>query len=165
MPILLSYTAIDGHFIQRAFTSLHEAQAFATDRVGATPEVGTSYAVSADGVGCIDWEGCSASDLWPDLVEAQPADWWTLCDPATLPADDRLHALPEDNGTPEDNGPPFTTRADGTRIDTRWYACSGTVWACLDCGDEDHTGDEDWDTHDSRCSRKFHRHFNPNALS
>ena len=157
MPITLSYAAIDGHFTQRAFTSLHEAQAFATDRVGGTPEVGTSYAVSADGVGRIDWEGCSASDLWPDLAD----DSWAREELLAIQAERDAHDY-ADHPDEEDY---TTTRADGTRTDTRWYACSGTVHICLDCGREDHTGDEDWDTHDSRCSRKSHRFDNPNALS
>ncbi len=35
----------------------------------------------------------------------------------------------------------------GTVTDARWYACSGEVRACVDCGEEDHTGDTVWELH------------------
>ena len=55
---------------RRPFHSLAEAQAWAAERVGPTPELGTNYAVSGDGVVTLYWAGTTAAELFPALAQA-----------------------------------------------------------------------------------------------
>lgn len=41
------------------------------------------------------------------------------------------------------------------KTEERWYPQSGTILACVECGYEDHTGDEDWSTHVCRERPKY----------
>lgn len=65
MVITVQYTACDGSRLRRRFKTLKGARYFAQLYVGAHPEIGPLYAVSGDGVGRIEVEGCSLADLFP----------------------------------------------------------------------------------------------------
>lgn len=73
MPIVLRYSAVDGTRHQpRAFDNLADASSYAVEWVGATPEVGSNYAVSWDGVGKITvGAGCQVADLFPALGDGR----------------------------------------------------------------------------------------------
>ena len=65
MDIRVSYKTID-HFSQtRRFKTIKGAQKYAQKWLGETPDLGTWYAVSYDGVGRITVSGCSLRDLFP----------------------------------------------------------------------------------------------------
>ena len=66
-PIKVSIAAVDGYRATRSFVSLGQAQAFAQKYVGATPELGFSYAVAPDGVVKAYAEGVALLDLFPAL--------------------------------------------------------------------------------------------------
>ncbi len=68
MDIRLTYTSLDRIRVTRRFKTIKGAQRFAQEWVGETPELGTWYAVSADGVGRIsEVQGCSLRDLFPQV--------------------------------------------------------------------------------------------------
>lgn len=64
MDIKVKYRAVDGFSKSRRFKTLKGANAFAVKWVGATPTLGSNYAVSDDGVGKVMVEGCSLSELF-----------------------------------------------------------------------------------------------------
>ena len=69
MNIVVAYWAVDGYRQRRSFRTLAGAQKFAKRWVGATPELGAAYAVSADGVGTIRVvHGCALKELFPALA-------------------------------------------------------------------------------------------------
>ena len=76
MDIKVRYSSIDHFSKTRRFKTLAGAQKFAQRYVGETPEVSLhfGYAVSGDGVGKIEVDGCTILDLFPrcadDLAEA-----------------------------------------------------------------------------------------------
>lgn len=61
------YSTVDGYFKEKNFQSLADAQAFAQKYVGTHPEIGSSYAISADGVGKIEVDGAALEDLFPEV--------------------------------------------------------------------------------------------------
>ena len=63
--IKVRYKACDGYSKRGTFKTLAGAQRFAVKWVGETPERGSFYAVSADGIGRVTWEGCTFSELFP----------------------------------------------------------------------------------------------------
>jgi hypothetical protein len=67
VDIRVRYTTIDRFSQSRRFKTLEGAQKYAAKYVGETPELGSFYAVSGDGVGKITCEGCRVSDLFPKL--------------------------------------------------------------------------------------------------
>lgn len=84
MIIKVTYSSIDRYRQTRSFSTLKGAQAFATRWIGETPEMGSHYAVSGDGVGKISmtwvtFEAAGAEtpvrliDLFPRLVEGEKA--------------------------------------------------------------------------------------------
>lgn len=76
--IKIRYSAIDGAAKTKTFKTLAKAKAYAVDRVGTGPEIGSSYAVSSDGVGKIRIEGCTWQELFPDCfgaVRVEPPAW------------------------------------------------------------------------------------------
>ena len=66
--IFVVYSSIDGCHLQRVFETLADAQAFAHYYVGAHPEQGSNYAVSADGVGKVVVTGATLDELFPENV-------------------------------------------------------------------------------------------------
>jgi hypothetical protein len=55
--IKVKYSSVDGGRMSRSFKSLKGARAFAQKMVGKNPEMGSSYAVSGDGIGKIEAYG------------------------------------------------------------------------------------------------------------
>ena len=71
--IKVSYLACDGAKQTKTFSSIEAAQAFAHEWVGKHPEIGSSYAVSGDGIGRITVKGCTLAELFPLRDELTPA--------------------------------------------------------------------------------------------
>lgn len=63
--IRVTYQSIDGLRTTRTFRTLAGAQRFAQHRVGNHPDIGSTYAVSDDGVGKITATGATLADLFP----------------------------------------------------------------------------------------------------
>jgi hypothetical protein len=71
MTIKVRYSSID-HFRQtRTFKTLEGARKYAADRVGDNPDMGSCYAVSFDGIGKIEVDGCTLQELF--YGKAKPA--------------------------------------------------------------------------------------------
>lgn len=67
--ITVTYSTIDRFRKTRSFKTLVGARKFAHHWVGATPEIGSTYAVSGDGVGKITVEGVPLADLFDGAAE------------------------------------------------------------------------------------------------
>ncbi len=65
MTITIRYRSIDGYAERRNFRTLGGARRFAHLWVGPHPDLGSTYAVSNDGVGKITVEGATLADLFP----------------------------------------------------------------------------------------------------
>jgi hypothetical protein len=65
--IHVSYTAIDGASKYRSFKTLEGARRFAQEWVGETPEMGSYYAISGDGIGKVMVRGATLQELFPKL--------------------------------------------------------------------------------------------------
>jgi hypothetical protein len=65
--IVVRYQSIDRFSKTRTFKTLAGAQKFAQNWVGKTPDLGSSYAVSEDGIGKITVSGASLLDLFPAI--------------------------------------------------------------------------------------------------
>lgn len=63
-PVTVTYTSIDGCRTRRTFKTLTNARSFAHKRVGRQPEIGSTYAVSGDGIGKITVEGATLDQLF-----------------------------------------------------------------------------------------------------
>jgi hypothetical protein len=80
MQIVVSYRAVDGYRAKRKYKSLAGARKYAVERVGPNPDFGSHYAVSDDGVGVIEVDGCSLKELFgiePEIdwqAEAEAAE-------------------------------------------------------------------------------------------
>jgi len=61
--ITVRYSAIDGFSRMRKFKTVEGARKFAHRYVGADADLGTSYAVSVDGIGKVTVEGCTLMEL------------------------------------------------------------------------------------------------------
>ena len=70
--ITVAYRSIDRFSARRTFKTLAAAQRFAQKWIGETPEIGSFYAVSGDGVGRITVSGASLLDLFPKCRESEP---------------------------------------------------------------------------------------------
>lgn len=72
VEIKVKYSTIDRFSQKRTFKTLEGAQKYAQKWVGETPEISTTfqYAVSSDGTGKIEVEGCSIRKLFPKLAES-----------------------------------------------------------------------------------------------
>lgn len=66
--IYICYSSVDGYVEERKYKSLGAAQQFAQKWVGETPELGTYYAISGDGIGKITVEGIELKHLFPLLI-------------------------------------------------------------------------------------------------
>jgi hypothetical protein len=62
--ITIHYISIDGASIRRSFKTIAGAEKFARKWIGANPEIGSSYAVSGDGVGKVTVKGCTLDELF-----------------------------------------------------------------------------------------------------
>jgi hypothetical protein len=63
--ITVYYAAVDGYQRNRDFAELKDARAWAQELVGETPELGSYYAISSDGIGKVQVEGAKLHDLFP----------------------------------------------------------------------------------------------------
>lgn len=66
MDITVSYQSIDDYSIRKTYRTLKGAQEMAQYWVGKHPEIGSTYAVSSDGIGRIMVKGCALRDLFPE---------------------------------------------------------------------------------------------------
>lgn len=67
--ITVVYSSIDHFSETKVCGTLEEARNFAQDWIGNRPEIGSSYAISGDGVGKIECYGCKITDLFPDVID------------------------------------------------------------------------------------------------
>jgi ribosomal protein S6E (S10) len=66
MPdIKVRYSSVDGCRKTSKFKTLKAAQKFAQKAVGEHPDLGSSYAMSFDGIGKVTVEGASLAELFP----------------------------------------------------------------------------------------------------
>lgn len=79
--IKVTYSAVDGARTVRKFKTLAGAQAFAHKAVGEHPDLGSGYAVSFDGIGKIEVEGCALSALFPEPKAPAELTWETCKTP------------------------------------------------------------------------------------
>jgi len=70
MTIKITRRACDGFRDMRTFKTIKGARAFAVKYVGENPEIGSDYAVSADGVATIRVEGVTLRELFAGEVAA-----------------------------------------------------------------------------------------------
>ena len=66
--IKVRYSSVDGFSKSRTFKTLAGARTFAWHYVGETPELGSWYAVSSDGVGKVTCTGCTLAELFPRIA-------------------------------------------------------------------------------------------------
>lgn len=62
----ITYSSIDRVRVTRTFKTLKGARKFAQSWVGKNPEMGSTYAVSGDGIGKITADGVALADLFGD---------------------------------------------------------------------------------------------------
>jgi len=77
--IKVTYSTIDRFRRTKTFKTLAGARKFAQHWVGATPEIGSTYAVSGDGVGKVTVEGASLKDLFgqdDERITKVDAQFW-----------------------------------------------------------------------------------------
>lgn len=72
--IKVRYSSVDGAGKARTFQTVESARKFAVRYVGETPEFGSHYAVSGDGVGKVTVEGCTLAELFGRRVEREPVE-------------------------------------------------------------------------------------------
>lgn len=76
--ITVHYSSIDHFHKRRTFKTLAGAHKFAVNYVGENPDMGSSYAVSFDGIGKITVEGCSLEELfYGKKAAAGPYEVWS----------------------------------------------------------------------------------------
>lgn len=68
--IKVKYLSVDRARVTRSFKTLAGARKFAQSWVGKHPEMGSTYAVSGDGIGKITAEGAKLADLFGDEPSA-----------------------------------------------------------------------------------------------
>lgn len=66
MKITVVYRSIDRYRERRTFKTIEGARKFAHKWVGAHPEIGSTYAVSGDGMGKVTVNGATLADLFPE---------------------------------------------------------------------------------------------------
>lgn len=64
--IKVKRTSCDGARDKRTFKSLQRARAYAQYYAGKHPEMGSTYAISGDGIVKIEVDGCTLRDLFPN---------------------------------------------------------------------------------------------------
>ena len=71
--IKVKYSSVDGRGGNwRSFKTLGRARVFAQYWVGKNPEIGSTCAVSGDGIGKIEVQGAKLADLFGDQTKAEP---------------------------------------------------------------------------------------------
>src|SRR6185436_21124797 len=71
--IKVKYSSVDGRGGKwRSFKTLGRARVFAQYWVGKNPEIGSTCAVSGDGIGKIEVQGAKLADLFGDQTKAEP---------------------------------------------------------------------------------------------
>lgn len=68
--IKLRYSSVDGYRKSASFKTVKGARKFAQHWVGKHPEIGSTYAVSGDGVGKITAEGIALAELFGEPAGA-----------------------------------------------------------------------------------------------
>jgi len=63
--IVVIYRSSDGVRFVKRYATIEPARKFAHHYVGAHPDIGSTYAVSHDGIGTIYVEGCTLAQLFP----------------------------------------------------------------------------------------------------
>ena len=79
--IKVKYSSVDRFSKTRSFKTLKGARNFAQHWVGKHPEIGSTYAVSGDGVGKITAEGVALAELFGDEAgnpKINPSSIYTL---------------------------------------------------------------------------------------
>lgn len=64
--IKVRYSSIDGFKKTKTFKTLKGAQKAAHYWIGAHPEIGSTYAVSGDGVGKVTLQGATLKEVFPE---------------------------------------------------------------------------------------------------
>lgn len=64
--IIITYESIDRYKTHRGFTYLSSAQRWAQKWIGKAPTLGSTYAISDDGIGKITVTGCTLKELFPE---------------------------------------------------------------------------------------------------
>lgn len=96
MTIKVKYSSIDGAGIDRIFGSLEDAQKWSHRWVGAHPSIGSTYAVSDDGIGKIEVEGCTLAELFPEPGQTtEPVHYRCLNCGVELPAEEAEGTCPQ----------------------------------------------------------------------
>ncbi len=62
--ISVVYKSVDGARISRKFATVAGARRFAVRYVGEHPDIGSTYAVSSDGIGKVEVSGIALRDLF-----------------------------------------------------------------------------------------------------
>lgn len=78
--ITVRYSSIDHYRKTRKFKTIEGARKFAVHYVGENPDMGSSYAVSFDGVGKITVDGCTLNELFYGKKaepETRPFEVWS----------------------------------------------------------------------------------------
>ena len=91
--ITVIYSSIDRVRIRRRFASVAGATNFAHHWVGPHPEIGSSYAISGDGVGKIEVIGATLAELFPSEEDAERAAYEAA--EAEWRAQERAHQIAE----------------------------------------------------------------------
>ena len=78
MEIKVRYSSIDRFGKSRKFKTLAGARKFAHDWIGAHPEIGSTYAVSGDGIGKITCSGCTLRELFPSPSDTTAITIYTV---------------------------------------------------------------------------------------
>jgi hypothetical protein len=61
--IKLTYSTVDGYLKYKTFNDLAKAKEWAKHWMG-TPEIGSTYAVTGDGIGKMECSGCTLYELF-----------------------------------------------------------------------------------------------------
>jgi hypothetical protein len=70
--ITVRYSSIDRYRKTRKFKTLAGARRFAHTWVGEHPDLGSTYAVSFDGIGKVTVDGATLAELFPPPADALP---------------------------------------------------------------------------------------------
>lgn len=73
--IKIKYSSVDGYLQRKSFKSLKGARKYAQERIGTYPEMGSTYAVSGDGIGKIEViEGVTLRQLFGNYEDELKPD-------------------------------------------------------------------------------------------